>query len=349
MGLSLVALLGAGAFGIWSLRTPAPVLTATPPQNLEAASAYRRARYSLAKRTGADLRKAEVGFLEALRLEPGNPSALAGLAQTYALQSVHEVRPIQEGKVLAREAAQGALARVPAQAEARAVLAYLAFRFDWDWELADRLFQEAVRSDPRDAMVRHWYGFYLSTAGRHDEGIAQLREAARLDPVDLQNLTNLGVAEVWSGRLEAGLATLRKVTELDPTFNSGWDRLMRSLESAGRIPEALEAARAMVPLGTQTPRSLARLELAYRRGGSAGYLQKRLESQGQEPSIPRASFAALLGRRERALADLDACVKRHDLFVVWAPCDPAFRSLHGDPGFERFLANIRHPLASHPR
>ncbi len=309
----------------------------------EANAAYRRGRFSLARRTVVDFKKAEEAFLEALHLDPQEYRASSGLAITYALQGVHGAIPLEVARDKAQRAAQAALALQKDDGEATATLAYLAFRFDWEWDRADTLFKRAVAQDPANPLVRHWHGFYLSAAGRHREAVAELREALRLDPVDLQTMTNLGVAQAWGGDLEGGLATLRRVVDMDPRFRSAWDRIHLLLESHGRITEALGVHRTMAKAGMLEASALAALEKAFEDGGETGYLRARLGQLRPDALVVTAGLYVQLGMRDDAFQAIDTCVRNRDLYVVWIPGDPIYRPLHTDPRYRDFLRRIRYP------
>ena len=53
--------------------------------------------------------------------------------------------------------------------------------FDWDWATAEREFKRALELNPGYATAHQWYGEFLASMGRPDEGIAELKRARDLE------------------------------------------------------------------------------------------------------------------------------------------------------------------------
>ena len=66
-------------------------------------------------------------------------------------------------------------------AEAHATLGWFRF-WSLDWAAAERAFLKALDLDAFNANARHGYAFYLTTMGRLEEAIVQIRQARELDP-----------------------------------------------------------------------------------------------------------------------------------------------------------------------
>ncbi len=58
--------------------------------------------------------------------------------------------------------------------------------YDWDWASAEQEFQRSLQLNPNDAAVRHRYSRYLSTVGRIDDALREIRRAQELDPLSQQ-------------------------------------------------------------------------------------------------------------------------------------------------------------------
>ena len=76
----------------------------------------------------------------------------------------------KEGFPRAKEAALRALRIDDTLAEAHASLAKILLLFDWNWEEAEKEFRRAIELNSNYATAHQWYGEYLISMGRFDEG-----------------------------------------------------------------------------------------------------------------------------------------------------------------------------------
>src|SRR5439155_4777817 len=109
--------------------------------------------------------------------------------------------PPAEAEPRARQAALAALARDPLSAEAHTSLAHVHLH-DWDWHAAEKEFKRALELDPAYVPTRHWYALCLTTLGRTDEAVAQMRTARELDPLARRINADLGMALFAAGRYD---------------------------------------------------------------------------------------------------------------------------------------------------
>lgn len=72
-------------------------------------------------------------------------------------------------------------------AEAHAELAYVKFRYDWDYAGAEAEYKEAIALNPNDATAHFLYGEYLVTMQRFDEATREQQRAQERDPLSLPN------------------------------------------------------------------------------------------------------------------------------------------------------------------
>jgi tetratricopeptide (TPR) repeat protein len=64
------------------------------------------------------------------------------------------------------------------------------------------------------------YWLYLSSQGRHQEALAEIRNAIRLDPLNLKYNENLGQEHVSGGEYDLAIEEFKKVIEMDPSYAS---------------------------------------------------------------------------------------------------------------------------------
>lgn len=333
-----------------ALGVPIPERASGPEGHttMPAFHALMRGRHFLAPRDAENFAKAEAAIAEAITLDPNYANAYAAQAECYALMGVHSLLTPDETITKVRASATKALALDPGEAEARCSLAYVRFRFAWDWTGAEREFRQALGEDPDSPLIHHWYGFFLSCLGRWDEAVLTLKTAVDLDPLGAQAATNLGVAYVWSGQLDRGVAEFRKVMDLDPRFGSVRDRLIVSLETGGRVEEALAERMAWALIQPKARADAEALQQAYAAGGVRGYWEY-LERRASQPEIRSreplalAYAAAALGHDDLAFEAMNRAVDARYPMCVWIPRDPGFSRLQPDPRFQALLQRMNFP------
>jgi len=106
---------------------------------------------------------------------------------------------------------------------------------------AERLFREAVATDPANATAHADLGYLLSATGRHRDGIAASEAAIALDPAAAAAWAHRGMSQVALGDVDAGLASLATAVRLDPGHHFAWDALGRTYLALGRPADAERA------------------------------------------------------------------------------------------------------------
>jgi tetratricopeptide (TPR) repeat protein len=180
--------------------------------------------------------------------------------------------------------------------------------------------------------------------GNYDEAVAELEEAIRLDPSYANVYLNLSRALRDAGRVDEAVPWAKQAVALAPGKWQGHSTLYLSLSLAGRLDEAIEPARKSCELsGTQTGCDYYALALL-----EAGRTEEALQAARYSETLPDsilgsynlACFWSLRKDRESALRWLRRSV---DLGYANAfiTRDQDFAWLHGDPEFERIVAEVK--------
>jgi TolB-like protein len=156
-------------------------------QDAKAYQLYLIGRYCAEKRTLEGLYKAIEYFNQATENDPHYALAYAGLADAYTLlgSGTYGAMPSKTARARATEMAVKALEMDNTLAEAHTSLGFVRFRFDWDWQGAEREFERAIELNPRYVTAHHWYALFLAAMGQQDEAIEEIRKAQKLDPLAL--------------------------------------------------------------------------------------------------------------------------------------------------------------------
>jgi len=330
------------SFYFWKGRTPSP--------NTKAYRAYERGRYFWGKRDEENLKKAIDEFKQALTLDNKYALAYAGLAECYSvLPSYGGLSPV-EAYPRARDAATKALEIDDSIAEAHVVLGRIKANYDWDWPGAAAEFKRALELNPNYSSAHYFYALnYLVPMGKLDEAAAELRRALQLDQFSLITNTNLGIVFYYQGRYAEAIAQYRKALELDPRFTSAHLRLIDVYTQLGKFDEALaEHELTVQPRGTENPRYLEELKVAFRQSGPQGYWRKHLDQEKEKikekaeyvPTSSAAGFAARLGDTDQAFEWLEKAYEQRDDGLTRLKLDPRYQNLRADPRYADLLRRI---------
>jgi tetratricopeptide (TPR) repeat protein len=204
--------------------------------------------------------------------------ATAAMARTQP-STVGGGVPTEEGRALARQLAEQALALAPdspdghylmgdlliddeqpqaAEAEYRKALSAHADSSPGHAKLAEALrlqgnfpeaiaeLREALRIDPGSARAHTDLGLVLRAQGKLPEAVAAYREAIRLDPDWIDAHNGLAVAFANQKRLDDAVAEFREIVRIDPESTIGYYNLAYALADLDRDVESAAALREVV-------------------------------------------------------------------------------------------------------
>lgn len=316
------------------------------PKSAQAYILHLRARVNLSAAERGPAFKAVEQFQQAVALDPGYAQAYAGLAFAYAFlthTNISRALQVNDGLVLARDAARRALAINPNEAEAYAVLAWLEFAYEWDWDAADENFRRAVELSPNSPRTLESYGWFLAAMGRHEEAIDMLKRARAANPLQRTTIEYLGFARYLAGDPAAGLATLHEASDLEPQARRPLFRRMLILDHLGKHDEAM--AERVRWLELFDSRSLAdKILRIQEEQGFRGALEEWIVFLDKfDQWYEMADQWMALGEREKALDALERCVAKRCTPAPFMLQHPPFKPLHDEPRFEALVAKLALP------
>jgi DNA-binding winged helix-turn-helix (wHTH) protein/tetratricopeptide (TPR) repeat protein len=312
--------------------------------NADAYQAYLKGRYYYNRVNEDDLNKALESFQQALRLDPDDALADAGLSAVYAwgAQFYWQAR---EAMPRAREMAERALALDEQLAEAHAALARVHYYYDWDYAAAEREFQRALELNPGSADAHLWYGEYLALMGRFDEAVAAMKRAAQLDPLTPFVVIHLGFPYYLAGRYDEAIAYAQKGLEIDPNVRMIHIDLGLCYAMKGDAARGIAELQRAIDLGDHSPAAQTNLAFAYARAGDRATARQKLKQALNSPNgyvVPYfvATVYAALGDHEQAFAWLERAYSERSIYLAWLKTDPRLSSLRADPRFADLLRRV---------
>lgn len=311
----------------------------------EAHEFYLKGRYYSNKFTLQSFRKAVECFNRALDLDPEYALAHAGLAESYWIAADLYLKP-REALQTARDAAARAVAADEGLAVAHTFLAATKMNYEWDWAEAERHFERALGLNPSHAPARHWYGWFLTIKGRHDESISQLHYAKQLDPLSLGVNWFLSASLCLAGRYEESIEVARELIDFEPNFWAGHWALAIAHAYKAEYAEAFAAyshaealdASPMIRAAHAHARALA----GERKAARAALAE--LKSQEHDIHVPPYYLALIhlaLGEPEHALDYLERAYRERDGNLPLLKVDRRLDPLRSDPQFLNLIARLK--------
>lgn len=314
-----------------------------PP--VEAREAYVKGRFFLDQRSINGWRQALEQFERAAAIDPLDPSAQAGLADTYSAMSDFGVASPAEMRPRAFQAARRAIELDGSSAEGYEALGRAQFLFDWDFPAAEHSLKRALALNP-EYMPTHQASAWLESAeGKHAAAVASARRALQLDPVNTARYTELAWVLALSGSYAEALHQIDRALTLNPhSFETylmkGW-----TLELAGDSAAAFRAYYEGLRIADAPEKSLKRIEEIYRRDGLPGYYRSWLDAQRRGGRMPmsstlRAQLYIHAGQPDQALDALEEAYQKHEGALAWVNVEPSFQSLRSEPRFQVIAAHV---------
>ncbi len=318
-------------------------------QNAEAYRLYLRGRYSLnGSRDG--LQQSVEHFQRAIDLDPNFALGYAGMADAYTLlgTTFFSMTP-REAMPRARAAAQRALELDSGLSETHTSLAWVKYRFDWDWRGAEDEFKQALLLNPSNAQAHHWYADYLLAMGRFDESLAENRRARGLDPLSLFINWDAGRILYHALRYDESLAELHKTLEMDQNFAWTHAVLHEVYLAKGMNDEALAAHLKFAALTGVSPERVAALKNVYVSTGWKGLWQKELEWALEDSKHRRvtphtmATLYAKIGDKDHTLEWLNKAFEERAASLVYLNTDQQWDNFRQDPRFADLVRRVGLP------
>ena len=311
--------------------------------NPDAHRLYLEGRFYWAKRTPDFVHKAIVHFSEALRADPNYALAYSGLADAYAITA--SGLPPAERSLEAKSAAEHALALDESSAEAHTSLAFVLYKFDWNWVEAEQHFRRALQLNLSYALAHHWFGEFLVLRGRPDEGLAELRQAESLEPLSLPIKNDLARGLYRTRHYDEAIAKAREVLDLDPNFSNAYATLAYAYEQKRDYPRAVENDLRVLRLANRPEPEIAALRNTFANSGWKAYWTAELKLLQKAPpgSVPTYVFAEIhlrLGNKEEALRLLEKSFEERSDAPLLIGVEPLLDSLRSDDRFVYLLRRV---------
>ncbi|MHB8504018.1 MAG: adenylate/guanylate cyclase domain-containing protein, partial [Candidatus Acidiferrales bacterium] len=300
-------------------------LRSARPVNPEAYEAYLRGRFYLTTEFTKPqaLKTAQRHFEESIRKDPGFALGYAGLADSYAyLAFFHQSSP-ELAYRSAEEAVRKALELDDSIGEAHDTLALLSWRYQWDWDAADREFNRAIALAPSYSCAHEDRSVYLSFIGRRAEALSEITKSSELDPSPSFAMTESAAYYQLRdyGRL---IEASRRGVVSDPNEWLEHYYLGVGYEGTGKLLEAISEYQRAIELsdGDQDPTAaLAHAYSVIGRRAEAEKILRDLERKSKSVYVSPYMIATIyagLGKKDKAFEFLEKAYLERSLDISWS-------------------------------
>jgi TolB-like protein/tetratricopeptide (TPR) repeat protein len=295
-----------------------------------------------------DLKKSIAYFEEAVRENPYNAQAYAGLANATAIigQVPNDGMPPKVAEPKAREAARHALELDPRLVEAHAVLGNVAMSYDWDLAAAEKELKLAIKLNPNYGTAHEWYAHLLMVEGRFDEALAETGQVLELEPAT--PLFHVVRAEILyhARRYDESISEALNVVKAHPEFVLAYYWLGSAYREKKMYREAIATFEQARKMTADLPFMVMAVGHAQAVAGNTAEANNALNKLAQikqsrfVPDIYPAAIYVGLGDKAQAFTFLDLALQQRIDRLVYLRVEPMADPLRSDPRFAQLLARI---------
>lgn len=320
----------------------------------EAYQEYLTARHHLGKNSLKDTEKAVEHFTAATVKDASFADAHAGLATAHirhgiGLYAAYGLSASRQSLPAASERARRALELNPQSDEALAALAFVNYRYEYDWTGAETNFRKAVEINPNNFSARRWFGDFLHKTGRFDAGFAEQKHALTLAPGSAHILNEMAWGAYLAHRLDEAAGYLKQAQAIDRTDAAAFYNASEIYECKRHDAEAFAAWREAMIIESANRKWIARFEEAFQTDGARGFARVKTdwllnltEKDYVYPTDLAKGYAAL-GNDEKAVEWLNRAVEAKAPDVLSTKYAPIFDRLKTDARFQKILQKMDFP------
>ncbi len=325
------------------------MLGSVQTENAEAYRAYLRGKVIFDRRVDGGFQQSLDEFQKAISLDPVFPLPYAGLADLFSRDGNRlSGAESKEAYRKAKSYAEKALELDGDLSEAHASLGRIRRIADWDWKGAEKEFNRAIELDPNNAAALAWNAQMLSSLGRHDEALSQIRRAIEIDPISPSITGILFPVLEGRGEFDEGLKLAEAAYKFDKENMNSRRSYATFLYHKGEYGKVIEvAADSMAKNRNNNHVWLSLLAAAYlktEQTEKAAELLRQLKTDAETNPKYLYSLAlnyAEMNRFDESIAALEKCYEMREERLLWMTNEPRFGELKNDGRFLDIVRKMR--------
>lgn len=293
-----------------------------------------------------NIEKAIDAFNQSIAIDPDNARAHAGLAYIYVLRSSVNYNPMRarEAMTIAKVEAQEAINIDKNLCESHAALGAVLHKYDWNWEDAEKEYQQAINIDPEYSQTYYWYSDLLAITKRPEKALYNSLKARELDPYSAYPDFNTGRVLYYNRQYDQAIEPLKVALSKDPKILPAKSVLGLVYLQKGKYDDALKLFEEIYALDKKS--YAAMLGYTYGKMGRKAEALKilnELENIAKESYIPAQERAIIyigLGDKDNAFIWLDKAFQDRFAVLPAINVEPLFDDLRNDARFQDLLIRM---------
>jgi Tfp pilus assembly protein PilF len=296
------------------------------------------------------IKKAQSYLEKAIEKDPNFVSAYNSMAMSYVLLAANRWQSPGEAFPTAKQAIHKAMELDEKNCEAHAVLARISWKYDWDWQTAEKMYLDGLGLCPNDSGLHFEYAVYKAVNGRIAEARAEMAKTRELDPIRSEPLDGEAV-------INYHLRDYKALIEIDRAFvvqdSNNWLAhywLGVGYEGSGQTLQAIPEYQKAVDLSQGDSDTVAALAHAYAATSKRAEAQKILhewlrqsETSYVSPYMIATVYAGL-GGKDKAFDYLEkAYEERSADLPYFLRADFRMDNLRSDPRFKDLMHRMNFP------
>jgi len=310
--------------------------------NPDSYKAYLRGKYNIYQQTPDGVKKGLEYLHEAVRIDPAEPLAYAGLALGY-LDIAHGPFNAGDAYVKAESAARQAIKIDKNLAEAQLANAALCMYSSWKFHEAEKYYNRAIELNPNLSLAHYHYAWALFLFGRHDEALVEHELAWKCDPFNPMLTAFFGALSSYLGRYEDAIRLANESFDTLKDCPPAYFVLGETYLAMGKEDMAIEAHQKLAKFAP--PWSWV-LGYTYVLTGHRDKAEKILyELENSEVNgwnaLGLAVMYGALGMYDEAFKWI--AYEPHHVWIPWVAAMPMWKPLYSDPRHAEFVKRLNLP------
>jgi TolB-like protein/AraC-like DNA-binding protein/Tfp pilus assembly protein PilF len=306
-----------------------------PTNNLEAYNLYLKGVHLL--RNGS-ANKSLKYFEQAIEKDPEFAIAYLELAAAH-MTLIHSgtISPDKNTKKI-KELAQKVIALDPSLGNPHAILAAMLFRYDWNWNAAEKEFLKALKLNSKHFGTYLLYAKFLRSTNRIEESREQINKALLLNPVYSETYIASAFYYYYSGDYKKALSENKKGLDLRIKFEeTNWLKFQIYIAQKNND-------KAIIELQKYYKNESDEIDKIYKQYGINGIYNWliKIDSVKENYNTPYqlAQKYAFIGENKKALSLLEKSAALRITAMSDINLDPNFKNLRADPRFKEIIKEM---------
>lgn len=321
-------------------------ITKTYTDNSEAYNLYLEGRFFWRYKEEQKIRKSISLFNQALEVDSSYSLAYAGLADAYNNLAFHRYEQREQAIEQSKEYAFKAIELDNTLAEAHTTLGCIYMLYDYNWELAEKELELAIKYNPSYILAYEWYSEYLNLLGKQEDSRKIINRAIELNPHSIAIRYKSYSYYLRQGDYSNAWKESNKIYNEDKNFRHSSDRRYNIFVRQQKFAEAANEYKKFVTL--QSTISEAEIDSIYAESGMNGLIELTLDYELNQywttttavKYIIVAQNYALLHKTDSTLYYLEKAFENEEAAVRSIKFDSDYKHLRTEPRFLELLDNL---------